>query len=203
MCHNKEVSTISWFGALLASLYLFFRGNPGDNWIGSFTLTFTQMQVIEALIWATDRKDAFFNKLIPPALWAQPLIGSAFMYHSGVQNDYVLSAIVAYTVIFILSIYDKTPIKVDIGPNGHLQWKRENDIGILGGTCESSNNILNVFYFLGLFIPFLFIKTSAKLPLFAYGIGTYLYTIKVYPYESNSLWCWMSLILPLIQITFG
>jgi hypothetical protein len=203
MCHNKEVSAISWFGALLSSLYLFFRDNPGDKWIGAFTLTFSQIQVIESLIWATDRKNLFINKLIPPALWAQPLVGSAFLYQSGLQNDYVLFAIIAYSVLFILSIYDKTPIKVDIGPNGHLQWGRNDNIGILGGNCESSNYIISIFYLLGLFVPFLFINTSAKIPLFVFCVSSYLYTLKVYPYESNTLWCWVSVILPLIQIILG
>lgn len=203
MCYNKEVSTISWFGALLASLYLIYRGNPGDIWVGAFTLTFTQMQVLEALIWASDRKEQFFNKLVPPALWAQPLIASAFLYQTGFQNDIVLAAIIAYSVIFILSIYDKTPINVDIGPNNHLIWKRENGLSILGGTCEASNAVLNIAYFLGLFIPILFTNTPAKMPLFAFGAGSYLYTRKVYPEEANSLWCWISVIFPLIQIALA
>lgn len=215
MCYNKEVSTLSWFGALLSSLYLFYRGHPGDTWVGAFTLTFTQMQVLEALIWASNRKEQFFNKLVPPALWAQPLVGTAFLYQSGVplwgthptllgvQNDYVLAAIIAFSVLFILSIYDKTPINVTIGPNSHLIWKREDNLSILGGTCETSNNILNIAYFLGLFIPILYINTPAKIPLFAFGAGSYIYTRNVYPEESNSLWCWVSVILPLIQIALA
>jgi hypothetical protein len=201
MCHNKEVSTLSWIGALLASLYLFHRGNPGDTWVGAFTLTFAQMQVLEALIWSTDRKEQFFNRLVTPALWTQPLVGSAFLYQSGVKNDIILSAIIAYSVIFLLSIYDKKNVDIKIGPNGHLIWERKP--GILGGTCEKSNQILNILYFLGLFMPILFINTSAKIPLLMFGTATLGYTKYYYPEEANSLWCWVSVILPLIQISLG
>lgn len=203
MCQNKEISTLSWFGALMASLYLFFRGNPGDFWTGAFTLTFTQMQVLEALIWSTDGKEPFFNQLIPPALWAQPLVATTFLYQSDIQNEYILSAIILYLSLFILSIYNKKNIDITIGPNGHLVWQSQDGIGILGGSCESSNNILNYLYFLGVFVPFLYINSSAKLPLLAFGAGSYLYTRNVYPEEANTLWCWISVILPLIQITLG
>lgn len=203
MCHNKEVSTLSWIGALLASLYLFHRGNPGDTWVGAFTLTFAQMQVLEALIWSTDRKEQFFNGLIPSALWIQPIVNTAFMYKFGIQNDYVLAALIAYTVIFILNMYDKTPINVDIGPNGHLVWKRSDNLSILGGTCVKSNQILDIFYFLGIFIPILYLNSPAKIPLFLFAAGSYGYTRYKYPEEVNSYWCWLSVLAPLIQIMLG
>ena len=95
---------------------------------------------------------------------------------------------------------DKTPINVDIGPNGHLVWKREDKLGILGGTCNLSNNIINLSYLIGLLVPLLYINSPARLPLFAFATGSFLDTRKVYPEEANSLWCWISVIAPLIQI---
>lgn len=203
MCQNKEVSILSWFGALISSLYLFFRGNPGDIWVGTFTLAFTQMQVLEALIWSTNKKEKFFNNLLPSALWSQPLVASIFLYQSGLQNELVLSAIIAYSLIFILSLYNKTSVDINVGPNGHLVWERKDKYGILGGTAEFNNNILNILYLLGVFVPFLYLNSSAKLPLLAFGIGSFIYTRNYYPEEANTLWCWISVILPLIQITFG
>lgn len=82
MCFSLKASLYSWFFTLCMSFVLMYLSSRNkkkiiDTWHITFLLTFTQIQVIESLIW-TDinvrNNMQFFTSLIYIFLWLQPLV---------------------------------------------------------------------------------------------------------------------------------
>lgn len=194
MCFSFESSIKSWIYALLACILLLLISscNQLAVWISVFTLTFTQIQIIEAMIWRdiNNGKNSDLVKYIPVLLWFQPLIQCLFGF-SYSKNYLLLGLSFVYMTIILKELYSKDTFSATISEDHHIIWNRYNinnkPIFILG-----DSDLYILIYLLGMFIPLLFIKNNiTKYVLLGYGIGSILYTGYFYKQdEFNSLWCY-------------
>lgn len=201
MCYSFESSINAWFYALIGSiiLILFARDLRLCIWVSIFTITFTQIQVIEAIAWNNIDNDGSQESLeslyryIPILLWSQPLVQSLFGYlYSGNLLLLYLSFIFIFIIIIDLQTNDTYSIKVS--EQGHLIWVRKRNnkkIFILGGG-DGYDNLYKLLYIFGIFAPLFVIKDTLFLVgLVGYGLFSYLYTILNYNIdEFNSMWCY-------------
>jgi type IV secretory pathway TraG/TraD family ATPase VirD4 len=101
-----------------------------------FTLTFTQIQLIEAMIWK-NINDELNNKLvkyISVLLWVRHLIQSSFSYLYS-KNSFISYLFFIYLVIILKELKSTDIFTLTISNKGHLVWDRyENNkkIHILG-----------------------------------------------------------------------
>ena len=207
MCFSFESSINSWFYAVISIIILLFLSQSKLSiWISMFTLTFTQIQLIEAMIWK-NINDELNNKLvkyISVLLWFQPLIQSLFSYLYS-KNSFMLYLFFIYLIIILKELKSTDIFTLTISDKGHLVWNRyENNkkIHIL-----SNNNLYLLLYLTGMILPLTVIESNiARYLLIGYGTGSLIYSILNYTKdEMGSLWCYHAvnyiLIGVLLQLT--
>jgi hypothetical protein len=202
MCYSVESNYNNWLVALFGAIMLLVQGVKKENsdniWISVFTLTFTQMQVLEAIIWAhldnkNQEKADQLAKYFVPLLWAQPLVQHAMAYLA-TENT---SLIPMLLTTFSLMIYDvnkaftSDTFNVSRGKKGHLVWNRYRDgkkISVL------SNDLFGGIYLIGLVLPILFMTDKVmSLTLFVFAIISFIAIKYMYSDEEfNSMWCYVS-----------
>lgn len=189
-----ESSINSWFYAVISIIILLFLSQSRlAVWISVFTLTFTQIQLIEAMIWK-NIKDYSNNKLIKYIsilLWFQPLVQCLFGYLYS-NNPLMLYLSFIYIIIILKELKSTDTFSVTISNKGHLMWNRfENNkkIFILG-----NSNLYILLYLTGMILPLILIENQlAKYLLLGYGLGALLYSILNYSEnEVGSLRCYHS-----------
>lgn len=207
MCFSFEVSINSWFLVLAECIFLlaFSKNKSLSIWITAFTLTFTQIQIIEAILWNTlnTNKDAdvtYIAKYIPVLLWCQPFIQSLFGYLY-TNNTFLLCLSFIYLFILIVDFNYNDIFEVKISKNGHLVWKRFRDgqsISILG-----NNDVIGLLYLFGLIAPLFFIDSGhlvTKIGLIGFGISSFIYSLSYESGEFSSMWCYIAINYILIGI---
>lgn len=204
MCYSFESSYNNWLLSLIIIVYLILnekdaRFKNTDVWVALFTLTFGQIQIIEAMLWNELGKDnpdkktiQRTAKYIPALLLAQPLIQCLCCYFV-TKNNYMLCLTFVYLGLLLYETAKKDVIDVTIGPNNHLVWKR----------YDSNNSVLPLFgnvyvgyaYMFGLIVPLFFINdTVIRNVLVAYGVGSMIYSLYRYNYEEFSTnWCYVAI----------
>jgi hypothetical protein len=195
MCYSFESSLHNWFISLGLSLSLLVKPSLENVWLSAYTLTFTQMQILEAIIWKIIKSGGNPNdmgKYIVFALIAQPLINSMFGFIA-TKNKYLLWMTIIYILMLIIESkrLKNNTFKIFVGPTGHLVWQRyENNewISILG------HPINKYLYLVGLTLPLCFVQT----PIMKYAsvisvMTSFLYSYKNYNDEEfSSMWCYIS-----------
>lgn len=202
MCYSVESNYNNWLIALFGAIMMLIQGIKQENsdhiWIAVFTLTFTQIQVIEALIWTNlenknQEKADQLAKYFVPLLWAQPLAQHAMAYLATENTSLVPMLLTTFGLMIydVQNAFTTDSFKVSRGEKGHLVWHRYRDgekISVL------SNDLFGGIYLIGLLLPILFMKDKVmSITLFVFGIISCL-TIK-YLYsdeEFNSMWCYVS-----------
>lgn len=197
MCYSFESNYNSWFVSLISCVILLLR-NPTKSyiWVSLFTLTFAQIQVIEAMIWSHVEKGDMLSanklaKYIVPLLWAQPIVNCICAYNF-TGNPIMLPLIFIYLIIFLYQYQqafyvDETYVKVE--PSGHLGWYRNdangNFIGMIGGWT------FGIIYLVGLFLPGLYVEDPVvKYMSLAFFILSFAQTAIMFtPQEFSSVWC--------------
>lgn len=207
MCFSFESSIKSWFLALAGCLFLlaFSKNKNLSIWISAFTLTFTQIQVLEAIIWKTleANKNADVSNIaryIPVLLWCQPFIQSIFGYIY-TKNIFLLYLSFVYLFMIFMELNSSDTIKIQISKSGHLVWKRYRDgkpIYLLG-----DNMIVGLIYLFGLLAPLFFIDNEhfiTKIGLIGFGVMSLLYSFTYGPDEFSSMWCYIAVNYILVAI---
>lgn len=202
MCYNFETSIYSWFIALFMSLLLVLRNNSMENvWIMAFILTYTQVQILEAIIWTdinkTDdgskKRVADITKLILLAILAQPLINSLFGYFA-TGNSLLFYMTILYIIIwlYMFNTIKSYEFNSRIGPNGHLIWEKTKN-GKTSSLFGDEFYYIGIIYLIGLFLPQLFMENKLKGYLFTgFGIISAIYSQIKYPQEMGSMWCFIA-----------
>ena len=198
MCNSVMSNYSAWLQSFIVSIILLLTGtstnNKNDIWAGVVTLTVTQIQVIESIIWGYYESKNYdkaneMTKYIVPLLWLQPLVNCVAGYVV-TRNDHLLKLIYMYSILFIYDTYNAfnyDKFSVEIGANGHLIWKRNGNVSIL------SNNVFGGLYLAGLFVPFLFMEDKKmRLVVLAFIITTFVILNYQYDDEFNSVWCYVS-----------
>jgi hypothetical protein len=211
MCYSLKVSLVSWFISLFACLFLFHRNHKYDRWIATFVIIFSQIQILESLLWMSYNRqtETFENPqrtqlvlfVMFYALWFQPTLNFFGAYLS-TGNRYALIGTGFYLLVmsYLTTITKQNTWSVTVGPHGHLVWHRLNTEQESHPTFVGSQ-IFSYIYALGLFLPLIFIQDQVLLlTLGIYGLVTMVYLRLKYPQEWSSLWCLISVVLPCIAI---
>ena len=211
MCFSFSSSINSWFIALIGSIFLLAISNNTSLalWTSAFTLTFTQIQIIEAIIWKSleMNKNADVSnvaKYIPILLWFQPFVQSLFGYFH-TKNIFLLYLSFVYMLIILFELNTNDRFEIKISNNNHLVWKRirngksprsdglsasGKNIYILG-----DNYLYGIIYLFGLVAPVFFISDNLlmKYGLASAGIISFIYSLSFEPEEFNSMWCYYAI----------
>jgi hypothetical protein len=211
MCYSFESSYYNWILTLFLSGYLVYKHQNNKSvstylWISFFALTFSQIQIIESLMWNNLSTAYSIAKFIVPLLWLQPLIQS-FMGYNATNEQILLLLSIMYLIIFIHQTYlafNKSSFNINIGQTGHLVWNRynvnNNKIDILG------SGLLSLIYLFGMIFPLFFMENKKlKISLIIYGIISFLYCYNKYnkTQEMGSIWCYMAVGYILIAVLFS
>jgi hypothetical protein len=123
MCWSFQASFISWIIGLIASIILFMRRMPNDVTLGMLILTYSSMQLWEALMWA-DQKCGKINKigtvLAYFALWSHILAIGIGLY---IEKKVILPLIIGG--LFLVAAFVFMPKNWECskpGQNRHLKW---------------------------------------------------------------------------------
>src|SRR3989304_8610690 len=102
MCYSYQSSLSGWLIAFVLSIYMLANGNIYNKWVPIMILTITQIQIMEAIIWATDSYVINSNatKLISYLLLLQPLVNS-YMGYKYTDNKLLLLLFVLVLIVFL------------------------------------------------------------------------------------------------------
>ena len=209
MCFNFESSITAWFLAFFASLFMLSNGNYYDAWLPLFILVFTQIQIIEAIIWTSMSGNTKINsdatRMVSFLLWLQPFL-SSFIGWTQTGNKFLLGMTCFFGFVLIYHWFSSKEDSFisTVGPNGHLIWHRygvdnkEKD-HVLG------DSFMTFIYMFGLFVPFLFMPN----PIIRYGtlaIGLLTFGYSMFNYsttkEFSSMWCFTAVSLAAFALIF-
>jgi hypothetical protein len=166
-------------------------------WLPIFILTFTQIQIMEAIIWTSiDSNNLDINqkttRLLSFMLWLQPLMSILLAYNDS-NESILLYGAAMYIMVIVFHYYrSRTDKFVSIvGENGHLEWNRFDKNGdeytfVLGGEWAI------VLYMIGIVVPFLYMKGRMKYISLVFFGGTFLLSLLKFKKEFGSMWCFYS-----------
>jgi len=205
MCYSFESSIKAWIISFILCTYMLANPQKYNNWIPLIILTFTQIQIMEAIIWTSMDKNQEANikttKILFFMLWLQPLLNS-FIGYTNTNDNILLYATFFYTLI-LLYLYQTSKndsFMSTVGPNGHLVWNRfdENNKKI----DFFKNKLFIPLYLMGLLVPFFYIEGNVKYIPISIGIGTFLYNLYKYQDEFSSMWCHSAVLLSSATILY-
>lgn len=205
MCYSFKSSITAWLFSLISCIYMLSSSNY-NNWIPLFILTFTQIQIMEAVIWTSMGKNNEVNsqatKLILFLLFLQPLLNS-YIGYKNTNNDILLYLCIFYILIIIYYYFSTKNDKFlsTVGPNHHLVWNRSNNDGKTKQFF--GNGIFALIYLVGMFLPFLFYKGKMGIITIIFGLVTFILTAINYKDEFSSMWCYSSVLLSFIALVFN
>lgn len=206
MCYSYESSIYAWAISAIIAIYIWIRNNKYDRWNSAFILTFSIVQLFEAILWKNRASRATSNatrdaantyeidnttaKLISVAIFAQPLVQTLGAYLSMEQSSpvrpYLLCAIFIFAAMVVWAIHRATTedFLVTVGPNGHLIWKPQH--GTLIG-----NELFFKLYLFGMFFGLAATFPSSQLLLLVVGGATFVWARLQYnnTEEFGSFWC--------------
>lgn len=204
MCYSFEVNFSAWVISFIMSIYML-GSNKYDTWIPLFILTYSQIQILESLIWIN--KDPKYNELLTVLisffLWLQPLIncylGSNDKSVSESNKKLLRFMMLMYFLIIIYNFYTINNYKfISEIENKHLSWNRydenNNKINIMG------SDLLGFIYLIGLLFPFYLSRDSKYKYVIIFGFITLIISYVKYRSTYTSMWCFGSVFLVFIAL---
>ena len=205
MCYSFHSSLIGWLVGTGASIYMLSQPDIYNNWISLFILTYSQIQIFEAILWSSlEKKDinSYTTSIIPYLLLVQPLINSYMGYQ--ITNEkilYYMSLFYIFLILYYAFITRNSTYETIISKNGTLDWNRyegEQKVQFLG------NAFVGVVYLLGLFIPLFFIpNVTMRYIAITYAFVTFFYMLYIYRSELSSRWCYAVIWLSILALIFN
>uniref|UniRef100_A0A6C0KTV7 Uncharacterized protein n=1 Tax=viral metagenome TaxID=1070528 RepID=A0A6C0KTV7_9ZZZZ len=123
MCWSLQASLVTWVIGLVTGVVLLCRRAPNDITLGLLILTYSSMQLWEAMMWY-DQKCGTINqmgtKLAYIALWSHVLAMGIGLY---LEQKVVLPVLIGFVLlIYGLYIMPTSWMCSKPGKNGHLAW---------------------------------------------------------------------------------
>jgi len=186
MCYNFETSISTFIFALVSSIYLWNRNKSDDRWISIFGMTFSSMQLVEALL-HKNLSNRNINRLLYIAgftiIFLQPLANNLGGVLYSNNKSFFIQTTILYLLfalyIFIFKFPNEDEQQTTQKYNLQWNWLRKinyYDWGIF-------------LFFLG--IPCLLYNDSKK-SIFCFLIGAFAF-LYAYFYagfrQTGSLWC--------------
>lgn len=200
MCYSFKASITAWIIALVSCLYMLSYPEIYGTWIPLFILTFSQIQILEAIIWSNGNKNTETTRLLMFFLLLQPLVNS-FLGYRNTNNKFLLYSSFFYGAIIIYHLITsrKDEFKTMTGPTGKLIWSRFRDgkeVNVFG------NEFIGFVYFAGLFFPFFFMEGNVKyVPLFT-AVITFMITVVRNRCEFYSTWCYLAIMMSVVMLLY-
>ena len=197
MCFSFESNYHNWLLAFGISMGILVTQDDKELiWAALFALTFSQIQIAEAMVWIEHnnggRSTGNIVKYMVPLLLLQPTVQSAMGYKNS-KSVFLLYLTLVSIMALIYSMYKvfvagTDTFDVSLSSSHHLVWNRYRNgkkISFMDG------EIMKIIYGCGVFLPLLFIKNKKlKYSLLGFGIMSYVMTAMMYPPEEfPSLWC--------------
>lgn len=185
MCYSAQASFTAFFISLLFIVLLWNRNANYDRWNALFILSFAMIQVWEGLIWTFGFENEYITKIVLPliliTLYTQPFTQTYMAYRYTKSHVlYIMSVLYLMILLFTISRAFTEKTTVCKGPNGHLVWNFTHE------------TFTGVFYLIGMFLGLIY-GFPMTLPLFLYGIFTFLYSMKYWNTgEFSSYWCFIA-----------
>ena len=219
MCFNKEVSIASYIVSSTLSILLLLQPNKTKKHIGLYLLLVAQVQLMEYFMWLDQSCSNGLNhtasNTLHLLLLLQPMIiciGAIRYQTTTISNEilwlFVLLSIIPITYSDYLSIKYNRKLCSKQYMQGHLNWDFQ---GKPEPTTIFHNNYLSIFYLVGIFAPWFFIKdTQLKYTILVLLFGSlgisllFNKTYRKYTLSKNiistweSLWCFLGSIAPVI-----
>lgn len=198
MCWSFQASFTTWIIGLITAIILFARRLPNDITLGCLILTYSSMQLWEAMMWS-DQKCGDINKLGTKlayfALWSHVLAIGVGLY---IEKKAIAPIMVGVLLILTGIIMVPSEWKCSKPPSGsrHLKWGFEPDFYM-------------IVFGIAILLCLYYIKpVSHAVMVSGLFIGSfilcYLYASK--SKTTGSFWCWCSaafsflfLILPYLK----
>lgn len=204
MCYSFESSIGAWFISFIFCSYMLANPDKYDNWIPLFVLTFTQIQIIEALLWTNINNksvNSAVTAMLPMMLLLQPLMNS-YLAYTHTKNQMFIYAMVLYgiAILYTYQAARNDTFNTTVGPNGHLVWNRYDENNNSVDIFDSK--IIAVIYLLGLIVPFFFMEAPIKYLPISVAILTFSMSALFYKEEFSSWWCYISVSLAFIAVLF-
>lgn len=204
---------------VIVLVVILYRRNIGaDRHLAIFSAAFVTIQLLEFFAWLSiEKKDRKLNDLVTRLilifLWSQPLVNS-YMGLKGASSKtgkfIMLLAVIVFVMLFLGAIVTalRGTFETKTGPNCHLVWHRTPNNGEPakgnGIAFMTDHSILIGLYWIGLFLPLLFIKPFRKgLAFSVLGIGLLLISRKMSAKEEfSSWWCWIAGVFTLAALIY-
>ena len=184
MCIDFETSISTYIFSILSSIYLWNRNHPSDRWFTIFGLTFSSMQLVEALLHKNlDNKD-INRKLSLIAflvIFLEPLANNVggIIYN---DKSFFIKTTLAYIIYMVYIFAFKFPDNKDLNTTKdcNLQWHWLRKI--------TTTDWLIFLFFLGM--PSLYYSYPKNYIVSIGGTLAFLYANYVSGFmQSGALWC--------------
>ena len=187
MCWNFQSSLVAWIIGLASGIFLLKRNEKNDLTLGLLILTYSSMQLWEAMMWYNQpcgKLNLTATKLAYIALWSHVLAIGIGLY---LEQKLILPLVIGILVLVIgLILFPSTWECSTPGKNGHLAWGFDPTFYML---VFSVAIILCLAYIrplkFSLIVSFLFLSSFAL---------SYLYGSPSNSQEkgiTGSFWCWV------------
>lgn len=203
MCYSFEANISAWITSFILCMYMLTNPEKYPTWMPLMILTFTQIQIMEAIIWTSMDKNQDVNekatKLLFFMLWLQPMMYFLIGYKA-TSNEILLYGTFFYTLILVYlgAATQNDKFISTVGPNGHLQWNRYNKdnkkIDFIG------NVLFGSLYLMGIFLPLYLIGGTISSIAILYAAITFSFDIYKYKHEFGSMWCFTAVGLSILPI---
>lgn len=205
MCYSFESSISSWIVSFLICSYMLVNPQDYSYWLPLFILTFTQIQIMESILWTSLESDnirvnEITTKLLSFMLWLQPLMNIILAYkHS--EASILLYGIYLYIIIILYHYLSSRTDKFisTIGPNKHLEWNRY-DIDNNKYDFVLGDRYMSMIYLIGLFGPFLFMEDKMKYISFLFFGSTFFLSYVKFKSEFGTMWCYYSVFASILAL---
>jgi hypothetical protein len=213
MCFSKETSFFTWIVAFTIGVVLL---QKGSYWKGLFLLTFSAIQLLEAIAWLSiENGDDLLNsnttKIILLALWLQPIVNVLCAILFGHFGEYIvykqlfiylLGALIVTFIYSLYRIFSGEQFKTHVGPTGHLIWTHTPNNTNLFAQDRFLSTLLGALYIIGLCAPLFFMPNHFG-PLLVMG-STVLWSFNNYwkTKEFSSMWCFSAATLAIVYSLF-
>ena len=185
MCYNFSTSIITYAYAIICSIYLWLRNEPSDRWFCIFGVTFTTIQLIEAVLHLyldNVKINKLFSLLGFIVIFLEPLSNNiGGILYSEHKNLFIISTIL-YSLFFIYIMMYKRP------DDEHMITTKECNL-IWNWNHKITNPDFGV-WLVFFTLPVLFWSYPKNVVGFIIGAVSLLYPYFLKdPRNTGSLWC--------------
>jgi len=203
MCIDSNTSLNFYILAVIGSLIIWSRNKGTDRADSIVVITFSLIQLLEYFIWKSIENNPeqecsagnqLVTSIIPIVLFFLPLI---HILVRPINNVFAIP----YILIILKLIFERNSNKFcsTPGPNGHLVWRRNDEL------LFDNRRLEGLMYVSGVFLPLLSVKPFRNVaPFFWFTLSSGIWSSIKYKNtgEVSSMWCIIAVFNVIIKLLF-